>query len=69
MEKKKQILVGQPPAVKTGTCELCGGHNMELRILFLQDYIGWTCKECREQIQKSQQRRYVSTMEETEPAE
>lgn len=66
---KKKILISNPPSAKTGTCELCGRHNTELRILFLQDYIGWTCQLCREQIQKSQQRRYVSTMEETEPAE
>lgn len=63
------MLTCQPPPVKTGTCEMCGGHNRELRILILSDYIGWTCKQCIDQIGKSQLRRYISTGEESEPCE
>ena len=64
-----KILRSNPPAEKTGSCEMCGAHNRTLLILILWDYIGWTCQECREQIGKSQARRFCPPMEETEPIE
>lgn len=63
------MLVGKPPPVKHGTCEMCGGHNRDLRILVLQDFIGWTCDECRDQIGECLARRYIPSGEATEPAE
>ena len=56
-------------ARKNGTCELCGGHNRELRILALTDFIGWACKECAQQLRDCLQRRFCSAGEETEPGE
>ena len=69
MSNTSLMIVGRQPQEKTGTCELCGGHNRMLRILVLAEYIGWTCQQCIEQVGKSQVRRYVSTGEETEPCE
>ena len=63
------MIVSRPPPVKHGTCELCGGHNLELRILVIQDFIGWACGKCIEQIGMCQPRRYVHTGEHTEPSE
>ena len=54
---------------QTGTCELCGGHNRDLRILVIADFFGWACEECRQQLQQCQVRRYCSTGEDTEPSE
>ena len=54
---------------RNGTCELCGGHGRELRILAQADFIGWACEVCREQLLKCQLRKYCSTGEETETAE
>lgn len=54
---------------KVGTCELCGGHRRELRVLAAADFIGWACEECRKQLWESAARRYCGTIEETEPAE
>ena len=54
---------------RNGTCELCGGHGRELRILAQVDFIGWACEICREQLFKCQLRRYCSTGEKTETAE
>lgn len=51
------------------TCELCGGHRRELRILIQMDFIGWACEECRRQLYECQVRRYCGTGEETEPGE
>ena len=56
-------------ARKHGTCELCGGHNRELRILAMADFIGWACEECMRQLRDSLQRRFCSAGEETEPGE
>ena len=58
----------QDPKQK-GTCELCGEHGRELRILAQADFIGWACEECREQLYRCQLRRYCSAGEETETAE
>ena len=52
-----------------GTCELCGGHNRELKILFVGDFIGWACGQCRQQIQDCTIRRWCSAGEQTETAE
>ena len=54
---------------RNGTCELCGGHSRELRVLAQADFIGWSCEECRQQLSKCQLRRYCSTGEETDPEE
>lgn len=63
------MLMGQPPPVRTGKCEMCGGHNRDLRILVLADFIGWACGECIDQVGRSIPRRYASAGEETEPNE
>lgn len=54
---------------RAGTCELCGGHGKELRILCQTDFIGWACGECRRQLGECQIRRYCGTGEQTETAE
>ena len=54
---------------RNGTCELCGGHSRELRVLTVDDFIGWACEECRRQLRESLVRRYCSAGEETEPGE
>lgn len=52
-----------------GTCELCGGHRLKLRIMAQADFIGWACEECRRQLNECQVRRYCPTGEQTETAE
>ena len=54
---------------RKGTCELCGGHGRELRILAQADFIGWACEVCREQLAECQVRKYCRTGERTETAE
>ncbi len=54
---------------KHGTCEMCGKPGQTLWMLFIGDYAGWTCIECIGQVQKSQERRYIATGEQTDPAE
>ena len=54
---------------KSGTCELCGGHGRELRILAQADFIGWACEDCRRQLAECQVRRYHNAGENTEMAE
>lgn len=56
-------------ARKRGTCELCGGHDRDLQILVLTDWIGWACETCRRQLWDCQVRRFCSAGEETEPGE
>ena len=56
-------------AGRTGTCELCGAHGRELRILAMADFIGWACGECRRQMAEWVPRRWCGTVEETEPGE
>ena len=63
------MLTGQRTAQRRGTCELCGAHNRELRILAIGDFIGWVCEICRLQLMKSQPRIWCGTGEETEPGE
>lgn len=57
------------PFGKTGTCELCGGHNRNLRVLILPDWIGWACDECRDEMQKCFLRQIQAAAGHTEPAE
>ena len=59
----------EDPRKLKGTCEMCGGHNRELRILAIDDFIGWACDECRRQLQECIPRRFCSAGEETEPGE
>ena len=56
-------------AQRSGTCELCGGHGRDLRILTLPDCICWACEECRRQLMGCTLRRFCGTVEETEPGE
>ena len=56
-------------ASREGTCQLCGGHGRELRILAQDDFIGWACEECIRELRECQVRRYCSAQEETEPNE
>ena len=64
-----EIIRSAPPPVKTGTCEMCGGHNRQLRMLIVADFIGWACGQCIDQVGMSVPRRYVSAGEQTEPTE
>ena len=50
-------------------CELCGKTGGELRMLVAEDFIGWACGECRQQLQECQVRRYMPAGEQTEPGE
>lgn len=59
---------GEEPR-RNGTCELCGGHGRELRILAVADFIRWACETCRRELQQSVMRMYCGTGEESEPAE
>ena len=61
--------VNAADACRTGTCELCGGHGRELRILAMPDFIGWACGECRTQLNGCILRRFCGTVEHTDPAE
>ncbi len=54
---------------KIGTCQLCGERDRKLRILAVNDFIGWACEECCRQLMDSIQRRFCSAGEETEPGE
>ena len=36
-----------------GKCELCGAHRRELRVLVIDDFFGWACEECRQQLRDS----------------
>ena len=56
-------------AAKVGTCEICGAHERELRILAMADFMGWACGECRKQLADCLPRRWCGTTEETEPGE
>ena len=66
MEEYQQ---GKDLVKRRGTCELCGAHKRELRVLILSDFIGWACPECMRQLRKCTPRRYCATGEETETAE
>lgn len=57
------------PLEKYGTCELCGGHNRDLHVLILPDWMGWVCDECREQMQMCYLRQIQSAAGHSEPAE
>lgn len=64
-----EILRCPPPSVVRGTCEMCGGHNRQLRMLVVADFIGWACPQCIDQIGRSIPRRFVAAGEQTEPIE
>lgn len=57
------------PPRNRGTCGLCGGHNRDLYMIAVGDYIGWACGECRRQLRESFLRQYCGTVEQTEPGE
>ena len=59
----------QPDPRRNGTCELCGGHGRELRVLAQADFIGWACEVCRRQLQECTVRMFCSVGEETETTE
>ena len=67
MEERRGIRRTLPR--RHGTCELCGGHERDLQILFVGDFGGWACAECVGQLRECTVRRYCSTGEETEPGE
>lgn len=56
-------------AERIGTCEICGAHRQELRILAMTDFLGLACGECRKQLADCLPRRWCGTTEETEPGE
>lgn len=56
-------------AAKVGTCEICGAHGRELRVLAMTDFLGWACEECRSQLAECMLRRWCDAGEETEPGE
>ncbi len=52
-----------------GACELCGKKGQDLRILFIDDFAGWACAECIEELRDCVPRRFCAAGEETEPGE
>lgn len=56
-------------AAKVGTCEICGAHGRELRVLAMTGFLGWACEECRSQLAECMPRRWCNAGEETEPGE
>jgi hypothetical protein len=54
---------------RMGTCEMCGGRDRLLCMMFIGDFAGYACAECISQVQQSMQRRYTGTAEHSEPAE
>ena len=65
MEERKGIFLRTQS--RHGKCEMCGGHDRELRVMAQADFIGWACEECIHQLQDCQVRRFCSAGEETEP--
>lgn len=63
------FIISNPPRGQIGTCELCGGHNRQLRIMVVHDFVGWVCMQCVEQVGKSMLRMYIPASEQTEPVE
>lgn len=59
----------EDPRKQKDTCEMCGGHNRDLRILAIDDFIGWACEECRQQLHDCLPRRFCSSGEHSEPSE
>lgn len=66
---RSKILRCKPPSVKTGTCEMCGAPNCQLRMLSLWWYNGWTCEDCITHHSKGTQRKIIYYGEQTEPCE
>ena len=69
MKTTKKDVSELKPFTKTGTCELCGGHERELHVLILPDWTGWACDECRDEMQKCFMRQLQAAAGHTEPAE
>ena len=69
MKTTKKDRSALKPIGKTGTCELCGGHERELSVLILPDWMGWACTECYDQMQMCYMRQIQAAMGQTEPAE
>ena len=69
MRTTKKDLSELNPLEKYGTCELCGGHNRDLHILILPDWMGWSCDECHDQMQICYLRQIQAAAGHTEPAE
>ena len=62
-------LRAREPGTRRGTCELCGAHDRELKVMAMMDFIGWTCQECRDQLRLCALRLFCGTVEWTEEAE
>ena len=54
---------------RSGTCELCGGHGRQLKVLAIGDFIGWACEQCVRELGRGLPRQYIPQNEETEPCE
>lgn len=52
-----------------GTCQMCGRHNQELKMIVFWEYMGFTCKYCIEDVRKESIGRIRAATEHTEPAE
>ena len=52
-----------------GRCQLCFGHDRELKMLVIGNFFGWACDECRRQLRESMERQFCSILEHTEPGE
>jgi hypothetical protein len=66
--KERRGIARELPKTR-GRCQMCFGHDRELRMLFIGDFIGWACEECRRQLRESVERQFCATMEHTEPGE
>lgn len=62
-------LRAREPGTRRGTCELCGAHDRELKVMAMTDFIGWACRECRDQLRLCTLRLFCGTAEWTEEAE
>ena len=68
MEQAMKDLDNLPGEI-TGRCQLCGEQGKTLKALFIGDFAGYACQECRKQLEECTARKYVSASEESEPAE
>ena len=50
-------------------CDLCGGYSAELKHTAMEDFHGWVCPECLELLMVAQEKRFMASVEQTEPAE
>lgn len=68
-DRPERFLMSDDRDGRTAACELCGMPGRELRALALQDFLGWACRACREQLRDSTPGKGRGTGEETEPGE